>query len=160
LSLINEDRPDLKAILSAATFAISSITGSDMDALIVETLTNKEKGRRGPTPDSTRNFPLQFFIEGLWITVIRYEGGLSASCKSGRGSGTLFRALKLLTPILPKGFLRTGPDQTIANFANRLRYARNPRAQFMNPRAWKTWRTECERAWVRAGAGRPRQSRT
>jgi hypothetical protein len=150
------DARDLEAIITGLAYAVSAATGSDINLLF-----NRGKARRGPVPGSTRNYPLRFFIDELWYTAVQCKGCLTASCKSGKGSGSMFKALKLLAPLLPKNFVRSGTDQTIANWVASLRDGRDARTQAIPPLFREKWKERNAEAWAAATKrSRKRQTRS
>jgi hypothetical protein len=71
----------------------------------------------------------QDFIARLWRATHIWGGKLTANCKSNVGTGTMFTALELLKPLLPRGFLRNVPQaQTISNIVKTERAGRGRRA--------------------------------
>jgi hypothetical protein len=73
----------------------------------------------------------------------------------------MFKALKLLAPFLPENFVRTGTDQTIANWVASLRDGRDARAQAIPPPIREKLKDRNAEAWAAATKrSRKRQTRS
>ena len=77
-------------------------------------------GKRG-RPRGPADWLFQGLVFDLHALVLELDGDLKASCKQNVGYGTMFKALECLAPLLPKGFLRIGTAQTVANAVKRSR---------------------------------------
>jgi hypothetical protein len=77
-------------------------------------------GKRG-RPRGPADWLFQGLVFDLHALVLELDGDLKASCKQNVGYGTMFEALERLAPLLPKGFLRVGTAQTVANVVKRSR---------------------------------------
>jgi hypothetical protein len=82
-------------------------------------------GKRG-RPRGPKDWLFQVLVFDLHALVLSLDGDLKASCKQNVGYGTMFEALERLEPLLPKGFLRVGTAQTIANVVKRSRIGVEP----------------------------------
>src|SRR5262245_29897896 len=135
------DEIDLSYIFAFLPFALTGITGSHTAGTF-----NRGTARRGPPAGSSRNFPLQYLVEGLWCDARRHGGCLTASCKSGKGSGSMFKALRSLAPLLPKNFVRAGMDQTITNWVASLRDRRARMSEELKAGDAQAWTAATKRS--------------
>jgi hypothetical protein len=90
-----------------------------------------KKGKGGRRRGAVANWQLQTFVERLWEAANIHGGSLYADHKSVDG-GTMIKALRLLAPLLPTGFIPKGLpvpaiESVIKNFkANGRRYFKAP----------------------------------
>jgi hypothetical protein len=64
----------------------------------------ERKHQRGRPAGTIKYWPLRAFVEELYEATLSFRGKLSFSPKNG-ASGSLVRALRLIEPSLPNGFL-------------------------------------------------------
>jgi hypothetical protein len=101
----------------------SLLTGKPNPRYPHETLKPRKKGRRagGRRPGSVKDPIFQDFICDLWISTNAARGKLSFEKNTPRG--TVFGAIKLLSPHLPEGFapkaLPASTVQKLKNLCNR-----------------------------------------
>jgi hypothetical protein len=103
--------------------ALSEWTGSNP-------FTAPSKGRKGRRDGAVGHWHLQRFVERLWVMANTHGGNFYADHKRPDG-GTMIKALRLLAPILPTGFIPnelpvSTIETTIKNFKASGRRLRRP----------------------------------